>query len=160
MKKLYIKSQESEIKKFVDLFNFILENKNYNLDCMVKGNSIAVEDSISEEFLEKLKDFLELAPEIIQKADNREEIWSSFEELEDYERNKKFINWMKKYVKTIIKPVEDARFINELDLKSFEKMSQYCFENLVLKDIGRNNIEEQWDREQIIIIRKMLFTFF
>lgn len=159
MKQLFIKSQESEMNNFVDLFNFILENKNYNLDCLVKGNSLAVDDSISEEFLEKLKDFLALAPEIIRKADNKEEIWSSFETLDDYESNKKFINWLKKYVETIIRPVEDARFINELDLKSFEAMSQYCFENLVLKDIGRSNIDEQWDRVQIIIIRKMLFTF-
>lgn len=159
MKQLFIKSQESEISNFVDLFNFILENMNYNLDCLVKGNSLAVEDSISEEFLEKLKDFLALAPEIIRKTDNKEEIWSSFEKLENYESNKKFINWLKKYVETRIRPAEDARFINELDLKSFEAMSQYCFENLILKDIGRNNIDEQWDKEQIIIIRKMLFTF-
>lgn len=144
---------------FVDLFNYILENKNYNLNCLVKGNSLAVEDSISEEFLRKLKDFLALAPEIIRKANNKEEIWSSFENLEDYESNKKFINWLKKYVETIIRPVEDARFVNELDLDSFELMSQYCFENLILKDVGRSNIDEQWDREQIIIIRKMLFTF-
>ena len=84
MKQLFIKSQESEMNNFVDLFNFILENKNYNLDCLVKGNSLAVDDSISEEFLEKLKDFLALAPEIIRKADNKEEIWSSFETLDDY----------------------------------------------------------------------------
>ena len=80
------------MNNFVDLFNFILENKNYNLDCLVKGNSLAVDDSISEEFLEKLKDFLALAPEITRRADNKEEIWSTFETLDDYESNKKFIN--------------------------------------------------------------------
>lgn len=158
VKKLFIKSQESEMKNFLDLFNYLLENKNYNLDCLVKGNSLAVEDSISEEFLGKLRSFLDLLPEIIRKTDNKEEIWSSFENLDDYDSNKKFINWMKKFVETRIRPVEDARFINELDLKTFEAITHYCLENLILKDVGLSNIDEKWNRKQIIIIRKMLFT--
>ena len=38
-------------------------------------------------------------------------------------------------------------------------MSQYCFENLILKDIGKNSIDDQWNKEEIIIMRKILFTF-
>lgn len=159
MKKLFIESRNGETDAFTCLFNYLYEQADYNLDSLVKGSSLTVDDSISEEFINKMGEFLSLTVRIIQEADagKQKEIWSSFEKLDDYEGNKKFIRWLRRYAEEKIGPGRDAAFIRQMGDRDFEEMSQYCFDNLVLKNAGIDNIDEKWDRDQITVIRKMFF---
>ena len=71
----------------------------------------------------------------------------------------KFIIWLKKYTESVIKPFEEAMFLKEMDDESFQKLTNYCFENLILKDVGKKRIDSNiGDVKQILILRKIIFT--
>ena len=50
-------------------------------------------------------------------------------------------------------------FLKEMDDESFQKLTNYCFENLILKDVGKKRIDSNiGDVKQILILRKIIFT--
>lgn len=141
----------------VDLFNFILEKEEYNLNKLVKGSSLVVDKDMSQEFLENLNEFLNIMPDVVRKSEDKKNIWQSFENLEDYENNKRFINWLKKFVEVKNRPIEEASFINELNFDTFKEMSKYCFDNFIIREIGKKNIDAQWDNNQMTVLKKIIF---
>lgn len=160
MKKIESKFQEPGILKVIALFNIILEESHFNLNQIVKGDSIIVSGEMSEVFLDSLKEFVDLIPNEIRHVEQEEEFWSLFENLDDYENNDKFIMWLKRYVEAFVKPNKEAMFLKEMDDVTFKKLSNYCFENLILKNISKNRIDKEiGDIKQILILRKIIFTF-
>lgn len=160
MKKIELDCQESGGKKFIELFNFILEHGNYNLNQLVNGNALSISDEMTEEFTDKLKELLDVIPSEIRTVEKKESFWAIFEKLDDYEKNSKFIEWLKRYTDTTLRPFEAADFIREADEKTFQEMTDFCFQNLILKDTGRKKIENSfWNVKQMLILRKVIFTF-
>lgn len=159
MKKIELEFQENGIKKAIELFNSILEESSFDLNQFVKSNSLAIPNDMSEKFLESLKQFINIVPDIVKQLDEPETFWNIFENLDDYEKNIKFIIWLKKYTESVIKPFEEAMFLKEMDDESFQKLTNYCFENLILKDVGKKRIDSNiGDVKQILILRKIIFT--
>lgn len=160
MKKIDLKSQNYGSTKLFELFNTILELSDYNLNQFVKGDALAVPDNMPETFVESLKEFVRISPDIVRDMENREEFWKIFEELDDYQNNNKFIKWMQRYISASISPFEEAAFLREINTETFQKMAEYCFTNLVMRNIGKKRIDESvGDIKQLSVLRKLIFTF-
>lgn len=160
MKKIELEFQESGIKKVIELFNVILEESEFDLNQFVKSDSLAIPNQMSETFLESLKQFVDMVPDIVKQLDDAESFWCLFENLDDYEKNNKFIVWLKRYTESIIRPYEEALFLKEIDEELFQKLTRYCFDNLILRDIGKKRIDSEiGDIKQILTLRKIIFTF-
>lgn len=160
MKKIELEFQESGIKKVIELFNVILEESEFDLNQFVKSDSLAIPNQMSETFLESLKQFVDMVPDIVKQLDDAESFWCLFENLDDYEKNNKFIVWLKRYTESIIRPYEEALFLKEIDEELFRKLTIYCFDNLILRDIGKKRIDSEiGDIKQILTLRKIIFTF-
>lgn len=160
MKKIELEFQESGIKKVIELFNVILEESEFDLNQFVKSDSLAIPNQMSETFLESLKQFVDMVPDIVKQLDDVESFWCIFENLDDYEKINKFIVWLKRYTESVIRPYEEALFLKEIDEESFQKLTSFCFENLILRDIGKKRIDSEiGDLKQILILRKIIFTF-
>lgn len=160
MKKIELEFQESGIKKTIELFNIILEESEYNLNQFVKSDSLSISDGMSEIFMESLKEFVAMVPDIVKQIEDAESFWSIFENLDDYEKNNKFIMWLRRYVDAVIRPFKEAMFLKEISDEYFQKLTNYCFENLILRDIGKKRIDKEIvDVKQILTLRKVIFTF-
>lgn len=160
MKKIDLEFQESGIEKAIKLFNIILEESEFDLNQFVKSDSLAISNQMSETFLESLKEFVNTVPDLVKQMDDAEAFWSLFENLDDYEKNNKFLSWLRRYTEAVIKPFEEANFLKEISEETFNKLTNYCFENLILRDIGKKRIDqEKGEIKQILILRKILFTF-
>lgn len=160
MKKIELEFQGDGIEKAIELFNTILEESQFDLNQFVKSDSLAIPNKMPETFQESLKKFVDIVPELIKKMEDAEDFWGIFEKLDDYEKNNKFISWLKKYTDAVIRPFKEALFLQEESEESFRQLTDYCFENLILKDIGKKRInKETVDTKKILILRKIIFTF-
>ncbi len=160
MKSIELEFQENGVAKIIELFNTILEQSGYNLNQFVKGDSLAVPNEVPESFLDSLKKFVNISPDVIRSIENKEDFWDIFEKLEDYENNDKFIKWVQRYIDSVIRPFEEAKFIRDMSNETFQKITKYCFENLIIKDIGKKRIDRTMgDLKQLYVLRKIMFTF-
>lgn len=160
MKKINIEFQSTGTVALIELFNTILEQSDYNLNQFVKGDSLAVPSDTPEFFQKSLNEFVKISPDIIRTLENRESFWEIFEKLDDYENNDKFIKWMQQYVDASLKPFEETAFLRNMDDRSFEQLTKYCFMNLVIKNIGKKQIDNSIeDVKQLYVLRKTIFTF-
>ena len=141
MKEIHTRSSELEMLKSIRLFNEILKKADYNLNKYVKGHSLVLPDSDTEDFENLLKEFANTIPDEVKNLENPEAFWELFSELDDYNDNDKFINWLHGYVESVIKPFIEAEYIRKLDKEHFEALTKYCFENLILRDIGNDKID-------------------
>lgn len=146
--------------KSIDWFHIILEESNYSLNQFVKGNSLSISNNMSVEFVDALKKLLDAAPIEIRTMEERESFWDAFENFDEYEKNNEFIEWLKGYTNTVLKPFDEAAFLHDMDEKTFQEMTEYCFQNLILKDIGKKRLKKSGQNEkQMIGLRKIIFTF-
>ena len=164
MRYLHVELEKTgqNIKQLEDLFNTILRESDYNLNQFVKGDAIGVAEKVSDDFLDNLTGFMELLPDIVKSLndEDKEVFWSAFQKIDNYEDNEKFILWLQKYSDAVTKPLEETAFIKELDFETFKKMSDYCFQNLILQDVGKKRIDKTIGGEkQLLILKKALFTF-
>lgn len=160
MKKIELEFQENGIKKAIELFNIILEESEFNLNQFVKSDSLSISNEMSETFMESLKEFVAMVPDMVKQMEDAEIFWNIFENLDDYEKNNKFIMWLRRYVDAVIRPFKEAMFLKEISDESFQRLTNYCFENLILRDIGKKRIDKEIaDVKQILILRKIIFTF-
>ena len=107
MKKIYSESMKDGMKTFIDLFNIILEQSEFNLNQYVCGNSLVIPDDTMEELQNTLKKLIDVAPDVFREIENPDKFFAIFEELEDYENNEKFIKWMEKNIHSYIKPFKE-----------------------------------------------------
>ena len=160
MKKIELGFQENGFEKVIELFNTILEESQFDLNQFVKSDSLAIPNEMSETFQVSLKKFIEMVPNLVKEMDNAEDFWEIFENLDDFEKNNKFIMWLRKYTEAVIRPFKEAMFLKEESEQPFQKLTNYCFENLILKDIGKKRINREIvDIKKILILRKIIFTF-
>lgn len=162
MKKINMKKyiQNSDIKKIIELFNKLLEESDYNLNQFVKGDTITLDNKISDEFIANLKKFIAIIPEIEKYEIENEEFWNQFKQLEDYSQNDRFIELIKRYFEARIRPTKETKFIRELDFEDFKQKSKYCFDNFILQNIGKRNLNKDIiDESELIILRKAMLTF-
>ena len=66
MKSIELEFQENGVAKIIELFNTILEQSGYNLNQFVKGDSLAVPNEVPESFLDSLKKFVNISPDVIR----------------------------------------------------------------------------------------------
>lgn len=159
MKEVCLKFQTNG-KEVEELFNFILRRSNYNLNQYVKGDSLSIPNDMEEEFVTSLKKMLDILPEVVKVIKDKDKFWNIFNELERFEDNDKFIKWLIKYVENAVRPFEDASFLREIQEETLCKMIDYCFENLIVKNVGKNEVRRSgWDVEQMGIMRRIIFTF-
>lgn len=159
MKEVCLRSQMNG-KEIEELFNYILKVSNYNLDQYVKSDALSIPNDMDEQFVDSIKKLLDIMPEVVKTISDKEQFWNAFHELDNYENNDKFIKWLIKYVENAIRPFEDASFLREMEEDTFSNMVDYCFQNLIIKDIGKNEVRKSdWDAEKMGVMRKITFTF-
>lgn len=159
MKKIATQSLEPGMIELVELFNEILEQSDYNLNKYVNGRSLSVPDDDGI-FEDNLKKFVNSVPEKIKELEDSEKFWNLFDELDDYNNNDKFINWMRGYTESVIRPFIEAEYIRKMDAEKFNNMTNYCFENMVLKSVGDDEIDlTVGNSKELFTMKKVLFTF-
>ena len=162
MKKLDLKfySKNETIKQIATLFNQILEESNYNLNAIVKGDGIDLPETVSDKFIANLKDIIECISNEARSIEEETDCWNEFEELDDYDQNEKFIMFLKQCYETVICPIKETEFITKLNFDEFKTVSEYCFKNFILQDGEKKEIDESIiNQEDLKILRKAIFTF-
>ena len=144
MKKLDLKfySKNETIKQIATLFNQILEESNYNLNAIVKGDGIDLPETVSDKFIANLKDIIECISNEARSIEEETDFWNEFEELDDYDQNEKFIMFLKQCYETVICPIKETEFITKLNFDEFKTVSEYCFKNFILQDGEKKEIDE------------------
>jgi len=142
------------------MFSNILEMGGYHLNQYVNGDEMGLPENVSDEFAEALKEFIDAAPMQISQIEDKDSFWQSFEQMRDYEKNDKFIRWLKQYVEQLLESWEDALFINKMPEDKLRDMVSYCFENLILKYVSVKAISTVWDAQQMNVLRNILLTYF
>lgn len=145
--------------EIMELFNKILEESNYNLNKFVNGMTLSINDDESKKLEELVQEFIDRIVSEIKKLSNQQVFWESFTKLDDYEKIDKFIEWMKGYTNSAIRPYEETEFLRDMDEQEFDNITKYCFENLILQDAGKRKVQEQANWEQIVLLKKVILTF-
>lgn len=159
MKKININSSYQDISSIIELFNEILEESNYNLNDFVNGMTLSIDENESKKLGEMVQKFIDLIVPGVKKLGNTEEFWNLFTKLDDYEKIDKFIEWIKGYTNSAIKPYEETELIRNMNEQEFNNITKYCFENMILQDIGKRKVQEQENWNKIILLKKVFLTF-
>ena len=159
MKKINTNSNCQDTAALIDLFNKILEESNYDLNRFVNGMTLSIDDNESKDLGEMVQKFIDLIVPGVKRLASPEEFWEEFTKLDDYEKIDKFIDWIKGYTNSAIKPYEETKLIRNMDEQEFEDITKYCFGNLILQDVGKRKIQEQENSNQIILLKKVFLTF-
>ncbi len=159
MKKININSSYQDISSIIELFNEILEESNYNLNDFVNGMTLSIDENESKKLGEMVQKFIDLIVPGVKKIGNTEEFWNLFTKLDDYEKIDKFIEWIKGYTNSAIKPYEETELIRNMNEQEFNNITKYCFENMILQDIGKRKVQEQENWNKIILLKKVFLTF-
>ncbi len=155
-----IESQENGIQDFSKMFTNILEMGEHHLNQYVNGDNMGLPENVSDEFEKALKEFIDAVPMQVSQIEDKDSFWQSFEQMQDYNKNDKFIRWLKQYVEQLLKSWENAVFINKLSEDKLKEMADYCFENLILKYVSPKAISTVWDAKQLNVLRNILLTYF
>ncbi len=155
-----IESQENGIQDFSKMFTNILEMGEHHLNQYVNGDNMGLPENVSDEFEKALKEFIDAVPMQVSQIEDKDSFWQSFEQMQDYNKNDKFIRWLKQYVEQLLKSWENAVFINKLSEDKLKEMADYCFENLILKYVSPKAISTVWDEKQLNVLRNILLTYF
>lgn len=160
MKSVSLESFQSGGKKIIEQFNFILEKSNYNLNPFVIGDTLLMPEEYPKDFLVPLRNFLEVVQDKAKEITDIESFEVAFQTLDDYDNNNKFIKWLIRYIIVLTEPFKDAEFLREMSDELFQKITIYCFENLIIRDIGKKSIDASiWDLQQLMTLRKIMFRF-
>lgn len=151
-------TESQQVNSWLQLFEVLLQESDFALDQYVNGHQVSVEQDSSDIFINSLKQFLDSAADIIGLAEDQDIVWGKIEKIGDEGENKKFIQWLKEYVGVRLRPRRDAEFINKMEQEDFENISRFCFENYVLQKTNLN-YGDRWTDKQIVVVRKMIFTF-
>ncbi len=152
------KIQKVSIDEWIKLFKSAVRESDNNLDQFVEGSMVRIPEKTSETFVDILNQFITSARDVVFTCENVEKIWDDIKKIGEDGENKKFIDWLIKYVEVGLKPRKDAEPIVCMDADVFKNMSLYVFRNYVLKNVGKGNIDEQWDSKQVFIMKKMMHT--
>lgn len=158
MKKIDLTSVQSGMKRFFELFNLILEASDYDLNRFVEGNTVSIEDPSIEKYN---NEFQEMLDELITISINSksEDLFKKLEKLSETVQINKFVEWLSGYAEAAIVPYKETSFIREMTLENFATVAQYCFNNFVLVESGRENIDKTiCEEKELIILRKLIFT--
>lgn len=155
-----IEYQGNGIQNFSKMFTDILEMGGHQLNQYVHGDNMGLPEDVSDEFVEALKEFIDAVPMQVSQIEDKDLFWQSFEQMQDYEKNDKFIRWLKQYVEQLLKSWEDAVFINKLSEDKLGEMVNYCFENLIIKYVNVKEISTVWNARQLNVLRNILLTYF
>lgn len=159
MKKTDLQSPDGMIN-LLSQFRLILRLSGQDLNRLVQGNTLAIPSDMSKAFSDTIREFVEMVPDVVRNAEDKGAVWNSLEELAAKGENGEFIKWLKKYTEAVLKPFEEAMFLSEMDDRAFQEITDYCFENLVLQNTSRKRMDEsRWDVKQLLILRKIFFTF-
>lgn len=155
-----IEYQGNGMQDFSRMFTNILEMGGRQLNQYVHGDSMGLPENVSDEFVEALKEFIDVAPMQVSQIEDKDSFWLSFEQMQDYEQNDKFIRWLRQYVEQLLKSWENAVFINKLSEDKLRDIVNYCFENHILKCGSVKATGVVWDGKQLNVLRNILLTYF
>lgn len=143
-----------------ELLDDILKECDYNLDQYINGKTLSLPETIDESFVDAVRKMLEQSVEVVKAEQDQEAFWEQWKEIKGYENNQKFFHWLKRYVEVKIRPYQDTIFLRDMEEEQIFSMIEYCFENLILKDVGKEAVEKtDWNLKEMTVLRKMLFTF-
>lgn len=143
-----ILKMEGVDRDFWEYFNSILEFAHYNMDEHTNENSFGFSKISSKEASDiGLENFFDLFPDIAMKhADDRNYFLDVIKNLDDYEDNKAFAEWLNHYAKTLNEQhrkvrthisLEDEKLRDDLDI-IFDRLIlfQERFEEIIEGDKG------------------------
>lgn len=152
-------SKYPDLTEAIQLFDEILKEGNYDLNRFVNGVTLSIDESESETLGEKMHSFIDLLFVLVKETDNFEEFWKPFAEIKNYEKNDQFVEWIKGYMNSMLKPYKETEFIRKMKKQEFQNVTEYCFQNMILQDAGKERIQESKNWEQYLIVRKVIFSF-
>lgn len=150
---------QSGMEKFIKLFNDVLEEGNFELNQFIKGKTLRVRDDLPIEFLDNIEKLMKVAPSYYRTIEDKEGFWEQFKKLDDYDKNSIFLKWWRIYLDEIMKPANDAKFIDEMDKNTFKEMSYYCFNNYILQETKKESKQERWDNEKLKVLQKVMLNY-
>ena len=160
MKSISLESFQGGTKKIIEEFNLLLEKSDYNLNPFVIGDTLQMPEKYPNDFPVVLRNFLEIVRDEAKEITDMESFEVAFQALDDYDNNNKFIKWLLRYIIVLVEPFRDAAFLREMPNETFQKMADYCFANLIIRNSGKKSIDTSiGDIQQLIILRKIMFRF-
>lgn len=159
VKEVSINSDCQNTTEIIELFNKLFEESNYDLNRLVDGMILSIDDDESKSLGKILEKFIDLIILTVKKIDNPEKFWNVFIKFEDYKKTDKFIEWIKGYTMSVIKPYQKTKNIRNMNQQEFMDITKYCFENLILQDVGERKVQEQENWKKIILLKKVFLTF-
>lgn len=158
MKKINTNLKSVEVENTMRLFREILEEGKYNLNKLINGTTLVIEEGESQKLGDLINQLIEKVLPIVKVSDEIDDFWKMFLKDEQYEKNNLFVEWLKGYINSLVKPYKEAKFIRNIQLTEFKDITRFCFENMILQDIGKEKVQEQ-RTEEIFILRKIFLTF-
>ncbi len=154
-----LKFQSAYVMKWSDLLEKLMRSE-FNLNQLIKGSALEITGDMPKELRIELKEFLDMIPELYSETKSLEDIYQILESVEYTEKKAKFYEWIYRYVEAVTKPFKETEFITKLEDETFNKMTEFCFYNLILKNVGKDGIQKSgWDVEQMLVLRKVMYTF-
>lgn len=158
MVKTDLESVNNGTKRFFELFNLILEASDYKLDNLVDGNTILLNGSGLEKFS---NEFQEMLDEFVSICINSKEdvVMKELKSLNSKIEIGNFIQWLSGYAESVMLPYNKTAFIRSMEIDKFINLSKYCFENYVLVESGKENIDTTLcEKTELLNLRKLIFT--
>lgn len=147
-----LKDNNIQVKQFLELLNYISK---YSLDQYVEDSYLSIPPD-KNDLIDKLDKLIDIAPlcyrengEIIKDKD----LYSK----DEYKDNINFLKWLEEYIRSCNKPYSDLDFLREFDIQNFEKLSQFCIDDMILKVEPKEILNQaEWDNMQIYKTRNAM----
>ena len=144
-------------KDFFDLLNKILELSSYNMNQYTDGDNFNIPKDADESYSAYFEKMLNLAREASSDIEEGG-LFDELKNIDDYKTNDKFFDWLKEYIMSVMQPYYDTVNIRQLSIGDFKERASFCFTYWILQDEEVENIPEGWDQEDLIVIKKVLYT--
>lgn len=161
MKNIRSNFQTDGLNRIEELFTKMSENSGHNLDQYISGNSLVISDDITAELMHDIKIFIKEVQELIKETEEIQMLIPRLKrENDNNTNNDNFLEWLEGYLYDSVRPYQDAKCLRAADLDKFKRVTTYVFNNMILSNIGNEDIDtEIAEEKEVLSFRKILMTF-
>ena len=161
MKNIRSNFQTDGLNRIEELFAIMSESSGHNLDQYISGNSLVISDDITAKLMHDIKIFIKEVQELIKETEEIQMLIPRLKrENDNNTNNDNFLEWLEGYLYDSVKPYQDAKCLRAADLDKFKRVTTYVFNNMILSNIGNEDIDtEIAEEKEVLSFRKILMTF-
>ena len=119
------------------------------------------EEDRTDENEARMNRIVELAEQVAIKCEGEpEQYLMALSDIQNDE-NVRFLNWLFDYMEKVRTAYKTSAPFRDMELKTFQEMTQYCFNNFILTIIAADEEEEQWVEKQkeLLELRKIIYYY-